>query len=262
MPFFFDLHTHMLCGVDDGAKTEEEMYAMLEMAYADGTRALCVTPHYSPYLFGDTYEASEASFALLADYVAKRHPDMYLYLGHELGYHVAVAYGFGIGRVGKDIVIAPGIALDKLETIALHHAAAHQTRALEILPGHGAGLARGIHHAGAGGATAQGLYAHRAGTAEQIQHACSLNGGAEDVEECFTHTVLGRAHFALRHSDGETFGCSCDDSHGVICISCKTGAIGGFCLAPVVWGKTCFPFYFCPGRVARALAVVMGKMMV
>jgi protein-tyrosine phosphatase len=87
MPFFFDLHTHMLCGVDDGAKTEEEMYAMLEMAYADGTRALCVTPHYSPYLFGDTYEASEASFALLADYVAKRHPDMYLYLGHELGYH-------------------------------------------------------------------------------------------------------------------------------------------------------------------------------
>lgn len=87
MPFFFDLHTHMLCGVDDGARDEAEMYAMLEMAYADGTRALCLTPHYSPYLFGDTYEQSEEAFALLEQYVAKHHPDMYLYLGHELGYH-------------------------------------------------------------------------------------------------------------------------------------------------------------------------------
>lgn len=87
MPFFFDLHNHMLCGVDDGAKTAEEMYAMLEMAYADGTRALCLTPHYSPYLFGDTYEESEQAFALLEQYVKEKHPDMYLYLGHELGYH-------------------------------------------------------------------------------------------------------------------------------------------------------------------------------
>ncbi len=89
MPFFFDLHCHMLCNVDDGAKTEKEMYAMLEMAYADGTRALCLTPHFSPYLFGDTYEESEKSFALLCEYAEKKHPDMYLYLGHELGYHGA-----------------------------------------------------------------------------------------------------------------------------------------------------------------------------
>ncbi len=86
---FFDLHTHMLCGVDDGAKTPEDMFAMLEMAYADGTRAICLTPHYSPYLFGDTYAASEKSFAMLSEYAAAHHPDMYLYLGHELGYHAS-----------------------------------------------------------------------------------------------------------------------------------------------------------------------------
>ena len=44
MPYFFDMHSHMLCGVDDGAKNPEEMLAMLEMAYADGVRALCLTP--------------------------------------------------------------------------------------------------------------------------------------------------------------------------------------------------------------------------
>lgn len=84
---FFDLHTHLLCGVDDGAKTPEEMYAMLDMAYADGTRAMCLTPHFSPYLFGDTAKKSEDSFRVLQEYAAKKYPDMYLYLGHELGYY-------------------------------------------------------------------------------------------------------------------------------------------------------------------------------
>ena len=87
MAQFFDLHSHMLCGVDDGAKNPEEMFSMLEMAYEDGIRALCLTPHYSPYLFGDTSKASEQSFELLKKYVAEKHPDMRIFLGHELGYH-------------------------------------------------------------------------------------------------------------------------------------------------------------------------------
>lgn len=86
---FFDLHTHLLCGVDDGAKTPEEMYAMLDMAYEDGTRAMCLTPHFSPYLFGDTGRASEESFRLLQAYATEKHPDMKLFLGHELGYHAS-----------------------------------------------------------------------------------------------------------------------------------------------------------------------------
>ncbi len=84
---FFDLHSHMLSEVDDGATNQEVMFSMLEMAYADGVRALCLTPHYSPYLFGETYHKSERSFAVLAQYVAERHPDLQLFLGHELGYH-------------------------------------------------------------------------------------------------------------------------------------------------------------------------------
>ncbi len=84
---FFDLHSHMLCNVDDGADNAEEMFSMLEMAYEDGIRAICLTPHYSPYLFGDTRESSERSFVRLKQYVAEKHPDMRLFLGHELGYY-------------------------------------------------------------------------------------------------------------------------------------------------------------------------------
>ncbi len=84
---FFDLHSHMLCNVDDGASNREEMLAMLEAAYADGTRAICFTPHYSPYHYGDTSKASAKAFSEICDYAKTAHPDMKLFLGHELGFY-------------------------------------------------------------------------------------------------------------------------------------------------------------------------------
>ena len=84
---FFDLHNHMLCRVDDGASTEEEMYQMLDRSYADGVRGLCLTPHFSPSMFGDTRESSEKSFALLSAYAKEKYPDLELFLGNELGYY-------------------------------------------------------------------------------------------------------------------------------------------------------------------------------
>ena len=95
---FFDLHTHILCGVDDGARTEQETREMLRMAYEDGTRAICLTPHYSPYLFGDTSASSERAFERLREYAATEYPDLALYLGHELGYHEACVQALNDGR--------------------------------------------------------------------------------------------------------------------------------------------------------------------
>ena len=95
---FFDLHTHILCGVDDGARTEQEAHEMLRMAYEDGTRAICLTPHFSPYLFGDTSSSSECAFERLREYAAAEFPDLALYLGHELGYHEACVQALNDGR--------------------------------------------------------------------------------------------------------------------------------------------------------------------
>lgn len=52
MSGFVDIHSHVLYGMDDGAKTVEDSVAMLELAAASGTTDLVATPHAnSQYTF-------------------------------------------------------------------------------------------------------------------------------------------------------------------------------------------------------------------
>ena len=84
--FFSDIHSHLLYGVDDGASTREEMIAMTDMAYADGIRLLCVTPHCCPDWFGNNRQAVDETFEELKAYCAEKYPDLKLVLGSELFY--------------------------------------------------------------------------------------------------------------------------------------------------------------------------------
>lgn len=43
-----DIHTHILPAVDDGAKSENESIAMLEMLKKQGITDVCFTPHFDP----------------------------------------------------------------------------------------------------------------------------------------------------------------------------------------------------------------------
>lgn len=43
-----DLHTHILPGVDDGAKTVDDSLAMLRVQYEQGVDVAVLTPHYYP----------------------------------------------------------------------------------------------------------------------------------------------------------------------------------------------------------------------
>src|ERR1700759_5441040 len=45
MTGFLDIHSHVLYGIDDGAKKLEDSLGMLEMAAANGTVAIVGTPH-------------------------------------------------------------------------------------------------------------------------------------------------------------------------------------------------------------------------
>ena len=53
MSGFTDYHAHFVYGVDDGAQTREEMYAMLDAAAADGVRHLFATSHSTPGMVFD-----------------------------------------------------------------------------------------------------------------------------------------------------------------------------------------------------------------
>lgn len=83
---FADLHMHALYGVDDGAKTKSDMFAMVDAAYADGTRYLCVTPHFHPGYYKSSGEHTASAFKELQAYAAQRYADLHLALGNELHY--------------------------------------------------------------------------------------------------------------------------------------------------------------------------------
>ena len=85
--FYTDIHSHILSGVDDGAENEQTMFDMLDMAYRDGTREICFTPHYNPVYYGHNTRKAVRSFARISDYAKEHYPDMTLSLGNELGYH-------------------------------------------------------------------------------------------------------------------------------------------------------------------------------
>jgi protein-tyrosine phosphatase len=65
-----DLHCHILCGMDDGARSFAESLAMAEMAIADGITHVVATPHSSPefrFDYGKVQREAEKLQAALGD---------------------------------------------------------------------------------------------------------------------------------------------------------------------------------------------------
>ena len=81
---FSDIHIHALYNCDDGARSLDYMYKMIDMAYDDGERYVCITPHCHPGYFGENASKIKENFELLSVYVNQKYPDMNLALGNEL----------------------------------------------------------------------------------------------------------------------------------------------------------------------------------
>ena len=77
-----DLHSHILPGIDDGAKTLEDAVAMCRLAAEDGTDTMVATPHR----YDGVHEnwPAETLRALLAELQAAVGPEPRLVLGSEL----------------------------------------------------------------------------------------------------------------------------------------------------------------------------------
>lgn len=83
---FTDIHTHILPGVDDGARDMEESLEMLEIAHGEGIRRIILTPHYHSEQNQYDSEKLDDLFAALRRKAAAKFPDMELYLGNEVMY--------------------------------------------------------------------------------------------------------------------------------------------------------------------------------
>ena len=90
---FIDLHSHTLFGVDDGSKDFAMTKSMLKIAYDDGIRAICFTPHFKIYKFHsdedvESYnETIVNNFNLITDFAKTEFPDLDLFLGNEIMFH-------------------------------------------------------------------------------------------------------------------------------------------------------------------------------
>ena len=81
-----DLHSHILFGVDDGAKTIEDSIKMLKMASEDGINTFVLTPHCHPRRGNSSFELIKDNFKKLKELALSEVPGVSLFLGREVYY--------------------------------------------------------------------------------------------------------------------------------------------------------------------------------
>jgi protein-tyrosine phosphatase len=82
-----DLHSHLLPGVDDGAKDLSMSLAMARMAAADGISAMACTPHILPGVYNNSGPAIRRGVARLAESIAQAGIPISLVTGADV--HIA-----------------------------------------------------------------------------------------------------------------------------------------------------------------------------
>ncbi len=95
-----DLHTHILPGIDDGAKTVTESIKMLTDAYSQGVRFCGATPHivlHKPDAVPDFLKRRQESAKMLSEAMQKSGlplpkilPGAEVYLDHDITAHPAI----------------------------------------------------------------------------------------------------------------------------------------------------------------------------
>lgn len=83
MTGFYDIHSHLLPGVDDGAKSGAETEALIDMEYKQGVRNIIMTPHYRPGMFEPNENEILEAYGYAEKIVRKKGYDMNIYLGCE-----------------------------------------------------------------------------------------------------------------------------------------------------------------------------------
>ncbi len=96
----FDIHSHILPGVDDGAKDMEESIKLLEMMKNDGITCVLATPHFYPQDTNIEDFLSEVSSAYKSLISEKENKDLpNVYLGCEMLYFDGLGNSTSLGQL-------------------------------------------------------------------------------------------------------------------------------------------------------------------
>lgn len=86
----YDMHCHLVPGVDDGSDSVGESMEILHREFADGVRTVIITPHYRRGMFETSREVVKRQFGLLRE-AAEADTElqgMRLFLGCEFHYNI------------------------------------------------------------------------------------------------------------------------------------------------------------------------------
>ena len=86
----FDVHCHILPGVDDGARDEGSTERMLNIARENGIDGIVATPHFEYGQEKETLEGIKKKYSKVRDLWKEMGPDKELFLGHEVFYSEGV----------------------------------------------------------------------------------------------------------------------------------------------------------------------------
>lgn len=84
--FYTDIHSHVLPGVDDGARDMSMSIEMIRHAYEQGIRRIIVTPHHKPMHHNVNRAKMQRLIVALQEQMQKENVEIELYTGNELYY--------------------------------------------------------------------------------------------------------------------------------------------------------------------------------
>ena len=104
---FVDIHTHILPGLDDGPKSNDDSLLLARLFVQSGTHRLIATPHYLP---GTVWSASRSrileALSTLQNALEEEGVDLKIEPGMEIGYH---------GKLEKNLLDGKLLPLGKSE---------------------------------------------------------------------------------------------------------------------------------------------------
>ena len=78
-----DMHSHLVPGIDDGAKHLEDSVRFVEALYALGIRSIITTPHIHGEMYDNDTAKVQRHFQPLKDYVAAHLPELHIQVSAE-----------------------------------------------------------------------------------------------------------------------------------------------------------------------------------
>lgn len=79
-----DLHSHILPGIDDGARDMETAIAMAQLAVDDGVTHMATTPHIKPGLYPNNTSIIASAISVLGQELDKRNISLQLLIGADV----------------------------------------------------------------------------------------------------------------------------------------------------------------------------------